>query len=206
MGTFRSDRAYRSWRAQQLRKKRAAGGGGGSPPPPEPGPDSLQFVDTYTFSAVASGDVPLPDSPLILLDVRGVTSIDNGVVNLQVTTDGFTTVKAGASDYSTVVRGYSSAADNFSLNSSVARLVKKLGNAAGESWAAECKILFANDATEPTVGMADPSFHNTAGFASREMNGWVYRAANVVNGIRLSAPTGTLTFTVDVYAVLAEGA
>lgn len=156
-----------------------------------------EYVETVSGASVSELDIDVPDADRILLVGNANLATDNETLELRVTTDGFSTVESGASDYSWGVLGKtststSSTQQNDSADSEIRLSISTIGGNATE------RIFFATEIMGPRntsalTGVMTNAVHVFENPATRHgQSAGVYNATTAVDGVRLFAGSGNI--------------
>lgn len=158
-----------------------------------------------TFSAATQVDIVLSTSYIAHKIVLYSTfSSDGANLNGQITTDNFSTIKSGASDYKyDSARGNTGALANTSSTGATAiRMATNVGSAAGDDMHGEVNIYFAADSGKLTK-LTKNLIYGIGGGTNEgiEFGDGTYTTAATVNGIRLAPSAGNMTGKYYVYGL-----
>ena len=177
----------------------SGGGGGGG---------AFEYVETVTATSATEMDVDLPDNELVMLVYEFQPATDNDILMARVTTDGFTTVKTGATDYKW-------AYDRFLVNANhvddgsgtggdnVIEIAPSIGNASNESARGVINVFDPQNGVincdfehKGTVRATDGNTYRSTGFGA-------YEAITAVDGVRFFFNAGNIaTGRVHVYTLV----
>lgn len=158
-----------------------------------------------TFTTASTVDIPLASGYVAHQIIFYATfSTDAGDLNAQVTTDNFSTVKSGVSDYNyNSWRGNTSGNSNTTSNgTTLIKMITNKGSAAGDDATGEFTVWFADDSAKLTA-LTKRITYGIGGGASPgiEVGDGRYLTAATVNGIRLAPSTGTMTGSYRIYGL-----
>lgn len=173
----------------------------------------MTLLATHTISAAATYDIPLQANwtnafgVYLVFDLTCSTDIVD--MYARYTTDNFSTVKSGASDYSYISSGTPSTGSRFDVGASntdrigIPRSdgVGQLGDQADEGLRGALNIRHFNSSTFKTVGFGSYLIYSRTGTFLQTLGGNIYNTAEVTNGIRLYVTSGTFSGTVRIYSL-----
>ena len=172
----------------------------------EQGDDEMAYIDTYTATAEATLDIPLPaNARYIWLVGNAASANDNVDLLLQVTDDNFSTVKAGTSyAFAKGNVGASGVSGNGHSNGAAAvELNDSQGNVSGEQFIGKIDIYDADQSSPTAVSVFGGWLFTNGNFLQSVGSGGRYTGAEVIDGVRLSFSAGNIaSASFDLFAVI----
>ena len=168
-----------------------AGGGGGG------GAGSWEAIETISSSSVASYDFDLPGSGYRDFALIGWVqpATDGADLWFLVTTDGFSTVKTGASDYRWINDGRSSSGSaiaDVDAADTEYRVLNSVGNGASEMARIAVQVGEPANTSFPTIFSGLATWVTAANTNPTIMTGGSYVATTAVDGIRVQFSSGNI--------------
>lgn len=163
----------------------------------------MLLVSSHPFTAVSQVDIPFPSGKNFLeLRMRMKNSVDTADLRAKVTTDGFTTVKEGASDYTyNDGRSWSVGENNTGdAGDPHIQIGNNQGNAANEGIWGPIRVLSAANAARATHFVMDYAGGSASHRHIRRHGCGIHIALVVVNGVRFYMTSGTLSGLIEVFA------
>ncbi len=164
---------------------------------PTGGGGSMTYVGKTTFSGAAQVDIPLSSSYTShKIEFYITVATDSVGLDARITTDNFSTVKSGASDYVYTQLRSSASSTAVSSSSGAAAIslvvTAAIGNAANEFAAGEIMVINAPD-TAPTTVEGRLQYMTPATAVGQSITTGSYLATTAVNGIRVYATSGNIS-------------
>lgn len=156
---------------------------------------SMVFVGRTAFSAASNVDIALSDTyDSFYIEFYLVAGTDNVAINAGLTSNNFSSILAGATDYTynqfrhTSTTGVSNSNGTTNIN----LLTTALGNAADEFLIGTITVSNAKEAS-PTHIAFDGTYATTTTTYAGVRTIAAYKPTTSINGIRISASSGTVT-------------
>lgn len=162
------------------------------------------LIASYSSAGAAAANIPLP-SGYIIHELIAVMVPANSAdeIRMRVTTDNFSTVKSGGTDYSSVDARITSAGTNTitaSAGQAYITLDSAQGNTAARAFMGQVDVFGAALAGYPTEVSSQHGRMNGGGTYNKAYGtGGRYLTAEAVNGLQFYASTGNLAYEIYVY-------
>ena len=162
------------------------------------------FLSTYSGTNVAALDIPIGAAVAYLLIARVRPASAGADLRARVTTDGFSTIESGASDYAWVEQRQSTGAAGLDTdeNDAFIRLGSSLGNATSDDWLGEVRVYWPSDAALHTRIDTVHTRYNNVSLLNRGWGAAAYKGGSAIDGLRLYCSTGNIAaHEIHVYAL-----